>query len=64
MGRTYLHGKRGCLPERCRAPQAGDTPLHLAANSGHASVVEQLLECVVETDAKNKVRRAEDEGCR
>ena len=36
-------GERGCLPERCCAPQNGHTPLHYAALGGHASVVERLL---------------------
>ena len=33
----------GRLPERCRAPQGGETPLHRAVIEGHAAVVEQLL---------------------
>ena len=31
------------LPERCRAPQYGATPLYLAARLGRAAVVEKLL---------------------
>ena len=40
----------------CRAPQNGDTPLHLAADHGHVAVVEMLLAMEVATDEKNKVR--------
>jgi len=43
-GHTHLRGGEGrCLPERCRAPQFGSTPLRCAAIRGHASVVEKLL---------------------
>ena len=51
-----MHGKRECLPERCRAPQAGDTPLHQAAEKGHAAVVEQLLAAGAAKNAKDEVR--------
>ena len=56
-GRTHLRGERGVLPDRCRAPQSGYTPLHLAAGGGHAAVVEQLLAAGAATDAQDKVRR-------
>ena len=45
----------GCMPERCRAPQGGDTPLHRAAIEGHAAVVEQLLAAGAAVDTKDKV---------
>ena len=41
--RKHFRGERRCVPERCRAPQAGNTPLHNGAGQGHAAVVEQLL---------------------
>ena len=56
-GRTHLRGGEGCcLPEPCRAPQFGATPLHRAANGGHAAVVEQLLAAGAAVDAKDEVR--------
>ena len=56
-GRTYLRGEEGgYLPERCHAPQEGQTPLHHAAKNGHAAVVEQLLAVGAAADAKDKVR--------
>ena len=55
-GRTHLRAERGVLPERCRAPQGGTTPLHSAALRGHAAVVEQLLAAGAAKDAKDAVR--------
>jgi hypothetical protein len=46
----------GLLPERCRAPQRGTTPLHRAAIEGHPAVVEQLLAAGAAVDAKDQVR--------
>ena len=42
-GAHALRRVRVCVPERCRAPQDGDTPLDLAAANGHAVLVEMLL---------------------
>ena len=41
----------GLLPERCHSPQGGQTPLHRAAQHGHAAVVEQLLAAGADTAA-------------
>ena len=57
-GCTVLRGERGCLPDRCRAPQDGWTPLHHAAYEGRAAVVEQLLAAKADVAAKNNVRGA------
>ena len=46
----------GCLPERCRAPQFGKTPLHHAAIQGQVAVVEQFLAARAAVDAQNEVR--------
>ena len=55
-GSAHLRGgERGCLPERCRAPQWGQTPLHDAAENGGAAVVEPLLAAGAAVDAKDKV---------
>ena len=45
----------GCLPEPCRAPQRGETPLHHAAEGGHLAVVEQLLAAGAAADVKDQV---------
>ena len=65
-----MRGERVCVPERCRAPQNGDTPLHLASASGHTKVVVKLLNAKATIEVKNKVRGrggvmdAEREGSR
>ena len=46
------------MPERCRAPQSGWTPLHLAVNYFRVAVVEQLLAAGAAKDAKSEVRGA------
>ena len=56
IGRRHLRGERGCLPDRCRAPQRGRTPLHLAADEGHAAVVGQLLAAKADMETKNHVK--------
>ena len=48
-------GEGGHLPEPCRPPQFGKTPLHVAARYGYAAVVEQLLAAGAAVDAKDKV---------
>ena len=53
---AHVGGEGGCLPERCRAPQSGRTPLHLAAEGGRAAVIKQLLAAGAAVDAKDMVR--------
>ena len=55
-GSTPLRGERGCAPDRCRAPQNGNTPLHGAAISGHSAVLEKLLAAGAAKDAPDEVR--------
>ena len=56
-GCTHLRsGERGGVPDRCRAPQIGWTPLHWAAEKGHAAVVEKLLAAQADKEAKDMVR--------
>ena len=56
-GHTHLRrGERGVLPERCRAPQNGKTPLHCAAFKGHAAILAQLLAAGAAADAEDEVK--------
>ena len=50
-----MRGDRGCLPDRCRTPQDGWTPLHYAVRGGHAAVVGLLLAAGADMAAKDKV---------
>ena len=63
QGRGVTRSERGCLPERCWAPQTGFTPLHLAADNGHASVVEHLLKAGADKEAKDPVSWEQGGGC-
>ena len=55
-GAHAMRRERVCLPERCRAPQYGGTPLHVAVWEGHDAVVEKLLALGAAKDATDKVR--------
>ena len=51
-----MRRERGCLPDRCPAPQYGSTPLYFAAMKGYAEVVEQLVAAGADVGAKGEVR--------
>ena len=53
--RSCADERGGRLPERCHAPQCGETPLHRAAQRGHVAVVEQLLAAGAAVEAKDQV---------
>ena len=55
-----MRGERGYLPDRCRAPQVGRTPLHEAAEKGHAAVAGLLLAAKADVEAKDRVRGQEE----
>ena len=50
-----MRGARGCLPERCCAPQGGATALHHSAAKGHVAVVKKLLAAGANKNVKRKV---------
>jgi len=45
------------MPDRCRAPQDGRMPLHLAVANGNAAVLGQLLAAKADVEAKDDVVR-------
>ena len=53
---------KGAWLTGCRVPQRGDTPLYMAAEKGHAAVVEALLAAEADKDATDEVRGWEVEG--
>ena len=55
LGREGAHGEGRSLPERCRAPQVGETPLYLAVEGGHATVAGQLLAAGAAVTARDEV---------
>ena len=55
-GAHALRRERVCVLDLCRAPQRGDTPLHIAANKSHVAVVEKLLAAGAATETTNNVR--------
>jgi len=50
------HGRGGAWLTGCRVPQIGRTPLHLAAEKGHAAVAGALLAAKADKEAKDEVR--------
>jgi ankyrin repeat protein len=44
------------MPERCRTPQNGDTPMHVAAREGHAVAVQKLLAAGATKKQPNQVK--------
>ena len=51
------HGGGGAWLTGSRVPQNGETPLHLAAVSGHEAIVGAILKAGTDKDAKDQVRR-------
>ena len=56
MGRTDWALTRG------RAPQGGNTPLHLAVRNGHLEVARALLAARADITAKDNVSEAKGRG--
>ena len=56
------HGGGGAWLTGSRVPQDGNTPLHLAADNGHAAFVGALLAAKADKEAKENVRGGG--GCR
>ena len=62
-GAHALRRGRVCVPELCRVPQDGYTPLHVAAANSHNAVVEMLLAARAATDSTDRVRGVWNGGC-
>ena len=55
-GAHALRRQRLCMLDLCRAPQNGETPLHLVMKHGELEVVEMLLEAGAAIGATDQVR--------
>ena len=53
-----MFSSRILIPLFSLVPKAGNSPLHLAVDYGHAGVAEKLIDAKADVNSKNQVRSA------